>query len=641
MRSIRIAITLLILLSGLGYAAPPTKYSAQQVLNKVFVEDNGNLSFGNKYSEQNILNLVLDEDRNCLRASLGRDIALSTITFSDGTILISTSSLGGGITSESDPVFTASGVQVATGTLRTDLTAVALSTGALVKKSGDTMTGNLTTTSSITVNGGEFSVGESTFIIRNGGVGIGTNPVTGIDLVIKNTGNTQLNMDCGANSASTIMWQTNGVNTFAMQKTAEKDWGIYDYTAPAGYRFWLKTVSGNIGISTNTPTYKLDVNGDAIVRSSFTTTGNIYSGGNIYLGVNSLYFGTNWVIYQNASPSGFKINDNFSLIDGKELRFNTAGTKSLKWGTTSFIFNDNVISTGSLTVMGKTFVSTITFTDGTILTSTSTLGGGGADPSTLLNSTNTWTADQNVKQLAFPDGTILYSTATLGGGGGGGWVGTAGSDLDMSSFSIKTFASLSSINNATTLDDYMLQIKGEYPKLILLDNDDGLAFKNANGIFSFIVNDTVMEFYKPEGGEPPNIYLDSVTGNIITTGTVTAQAYLEGSDIFTGDALGQIKKIKAEKNTGDWSPVDHNSLPAGVRYEKKSKIKEYKDKKTGKITRQKPLKKDLPNYTVTEKEETFVGRNLGNQVEFNLQAIRQLLDKVDMLENRVKYLENK
>jgi len=202
-----------------------------------------------------------------------------------------------------------------------------INTDTLVKKSGDTMTGNLTTTSSITVRGSEFSVGGSTFVIANGRVGIGM------------------------------------VNT----------------------------------------TYALDVNG-AIHSSNYISTANSIRAPFIMGPSNTIYIcdgnSINWM--------NFATNRNISI-----------STTTVTIPTHKLSVDGGAIVRSSITIIGGTFVSTITFSDGTILVSTSGLGGGGADPSTLLSSTNTWTADQNVKQLVFPDGTIITSTSTLGGGSGG------------------------------------------------------------------------------------------------------------------------------------------------------------------------------------------------------------------------------
>jgi len=86
-------------------------------------------------------------------------------------------------------------------------------------------------------------------------------------------------------------------------------------------------------------------------------------------------------------------------------------------------------------------------------------------------------------------------------------------------------------------------------------------------------------------------------------GNVLADSYLEYSPKYVGDALSQILDIKEEPNTkeGDWAEVDHSTLPSGVRYEEVVKI-------------------------VDEVPVTFVGRDLGKSVQFNLTAIQQLYE---------------
>lgn len=90
----------------------------------------------------------------------------------------------------------------------------------------------------------------------------------------------------------------------------------------------------------------------------------------------------------------------------------------------------------------------------------------------------------------------------------------------------------------------------------------------------------------------------SVQGNIL------ADAYLEYSPKYEGDALAAIRNIKAVKNTkqGDWAEIDHDTLPAGVKY---------------------------------TDANGFVGRDLGRSVQLNLKAIQQLDQEVNLLKAQV------
>lgn len=75
-------------------------------------------------------------------------------------------------------------------------------------------------------------------------------------------------------------------------------------------------------------------------------------------------------------------------------------------------------------------------------------------------------------------------------------------------------------------------------------------------------------------------------------GNVLADAYLEYSKKYIGDALAKLEAISCEEGTedGDWCDIDHDTLPAGLRYEK----------------------------------DGFVGRDIGKSIQFNLKSIQDL-----------------
>lgn len=133
-------------------------------------------------------------------------------------------------------------------------------------------------------------------------------------------------------------------------------------------------------------------------------------------------------------------------------------------------------------------------------------------------------------------------------------------------------------------------------------------------------------------------------------GAVLADSYLEFSPVFVGDALAEIRKIDAtveskQRSNSNWLEVDHSLLPEGVRYEQSIYHPAVYGTTTRKVYYEElatttdeviiDFKKVLsPAYT-----ELFVGRDMGKQVQFNVRAIQQLLDRVESLENRVKVLE--
>lgn len=143
----------------------------------------------------------------------------------------------------------------------------------------------------------------------------------------------------------------------------------------------------------------------------------------------------------------------------------------------------------------------------------------------------------------------------------------------------------------------------------------------------------------------------SPSQRLSVAGSVLADSYLEYSPVFVGDALSEIRKIDAtvdskQKSNSKWLDVDHDLLPEGVRYEKQiihpavyaTTTKEYYNENYGTSTE---IVWDYKKLLVATSTELFVGRDMGKQVQFNLRAIQQLLDRLEILENKVKELELK
>lgn len=120
-----------------------------------------------------------------------------------------------------------------------------------VLKTGDTMTGQLTLSgSTLTVTGNAFSVGRSTFVVKNGNVGIGTaSPAQKLSVAgtvesvaggFKFPDGTTQTTAAGA----ATQWTTSGSNIY--------------YSA------------GNVGISSAAPVAQLGVQGSAVISSTLT-----------------------------------------------------------------------------------------------------------------------------------------------------------------------------------------------------------------------------------------------------------------------------------------------------------------------------------------------------------------------------------
>ncbi len=153
------------------------------------------------------------------------------------------------------------------------LTAVpyAAYSAAAVRKTGDTMTGQLTLAgSTLTVMGSEFSVGVTTFVVKNGYVGIGTaspsNPLQvsaqGQYVFSANSASTFATINLVPSGAGTARLNN---NSGAASKVALSV-GHVDHLVVSG--------SGNVGISSTTPAYRLSVSsgageaGDIVVIST-------------------------------------------------------------------------------------------------------------------------------------------------------------------------------------------------------------------------------------------------------------------------------------------------------------------------------------------------------------------------------------
>lgn len=129
------------------------------------------------------------------------------------------------------------------------------------------------------------------------------------------------------------------------------------------------------------------------------------------------------------------------------------------------------------------------------------------------------------------------------------------------------------------------------------------------------------------------------------SGKVLADAYLEYSPIYVGDALSSVKSFRAEvssvKSGSNWASVDHAFLPEGVRYEKQIYVPPVYATTTLIIKGEEGLADEV--VVVEDRKKvlkegfyyTFVGRDLGKQVQFNVRAIQQLLERIEVLEAKL------
>lgn len=215
---------------------------------------------------------------------------------------------GNGIIVELDPVFKSSApvtypfrseVAISTSVLRTDLTATKVSTGTLVTlATPQTITGIKTFTSSVTITAPEFSVGASTFVVKGGNIGIGTttpeaklNIIGGEFWLFNENANPKVIIGDSSISGQYGFLQWDSINDYCRVETiGTNGLKIKDNYIAIGNIFPSQPLivglgsselfrvqsDGKIGIKNQNPTHKLDVNGNAIVRSSLTVVGETF-----------------------------------------------------------------------------------------------------------------------------------------------------------------------------------------------------------------------------------------------------------------------------------------------------------------------------------------------------------------------------
>ncbi|MHB0994812.1 MAG: hypothetical protein ACYC2I_00435 [Elusimicrobiales bacterium] len=170
------------------------------------------------------------------------------------------------------------------------LTAVpyAAYSAAAVRKTGDTMTGQLTLAgSTLTVMGSEFSVGVTTFVVKNGNVGIGTtSPASPLHVNVGNSGFLAISYDDIPGGWGDVAFVDNtsgnrkwGVGALSdSHASMPNSWYVWqnvnkNETSVSRYRLVVGD-KGYVGISSDTPNYLLVISsgageaGDMVVIST-------------------------------------------------------------------------------------------------------------------------------------------------------------------------------------------------------------------------------------------------------------------------------------------------------------------------------------------------------------------------------------
>lgn len=147
--------------------------------------------------------------------------------------------------------------------------------------------------------------------------------------------------------------------------------------------------------------------------------------------------------------------------------------------------------------------------------------------------------------------------------------------------------------------------------------------------------------------------------SIYVTSDCSALTFTDRSPLFEGDALTALKAIKPEAGSkeGDWSHVDHATLPEGVARMTRTAV--YKDKATqetlplaefdvkraeieaaleskGELPIDQKEREEVVTLAVADKYEQVEidvpGRDIGAMLQVNTKAILQLLERIEALE---------
>ncbi len=141
--------------------------------------------------------------------------------------------------------------------------------------------GNMVTLGTATITGSEFSVGGSTFVIKSGNVGIGTTgPAARLD--VAGTAN-MTTLSIGGTAIIATAAELNFINgvtsaiqtQFAAKANLASPAFTGNVTMP-GTGIWNS--SGNVGIGTTAPGYKLEVAGNLGIKANGTNTGELRVG---------------------------------------------------------------------------------------------------------------------------------------------------------------------------------------------------------------------------------------------------------------------------------------------------------------------------------------------------------------------------
>jgi len=179
------------------------------------------------------------------------------------------------------------------------------------------------TSKSYSLKIGTSSTAYHLVVSTTGNVGIGTTgPLTNLHIVEASNNALTIRMDAGSTAGQWVSFdlRDRGTPKWTFGKTNINDFYIDDQSG--GRALTIKPISGNVGIGTTNPGYKLDVQGQ--IRQTYTTDCN-------YLGAD-----LNGAIYCYGSSIRYKTNINDLNFDID--KFLTLNPKSFDWNTKTIDF---------------------------------------------------------------------------------------------------------------------------------------------------------------------------------------------------------------------------------------------------------------------------------------------------------------
>lgn len=174
-------------------------------------------------------------------------------------------------------------------------------------------------------------------------------------------------------------------------------------------------------------------------------------------------------------------------------------------------------------------------------------------------------------------------------------------------------------NNSTGLGQYMYTNNSA-------SNVDSLRIDNSAGNIFMIKSDGGVGI----GDSTPT------ESTLVVNGTVTAQGFVQTCSIYTGtSAVSLVNSIAAEEgHSGDWQPLDHDSLPGNSKYERTYLSKQFQHKVSSEIFNSFPPGEDINDYNIITDTITFTGQDIGATINLLIKCIQDINADIEVLKSQ-------